>query len=197
MFLPVATDLRLSTLERQSVLCVGPGQSLQRGTRAVEDLRDATVELLNFLKTFLHLQIRDKFSSETAVPHCQGSCDESSVAPRSAGKDHVDHPLLHQVSTCAKRAQSSQSRAILHVALVHQNVCTNAPISVQHVPVTSANNRRHTHTTPTNNASILPTHVHENACLSRDRLCNSLATKKPHERKHTWRSKSVTIVFTT
>ena len=46
-----------------------------------------------------------------------------------------------------------------------------------------------THTTPNNNASILPTHVHENACLSRDRLCNSLATKKPHERKYTWRSK--------
>ena len=46
--------------------------------------------------------------------------------------------------------------------------------------------RRYLHTHHThNNASILPTHVHENACLSRDRLCNSLATKKPHERKHT------------
>ena len=51
--------------------------------------------------------------------------------------------------------------------------------------------RASTHITPTNNASILPTHVHENVSLSRDRLCNSLFNTKPHERNHTHGSQKV------
>ena len=172
VLLPSATDLRLSTLERQGVLCVGSGQYLQRGMRAVEDWRDATVEIVELSQldlTFIHLQMRDKFSSETGCHIAKVRATRAVLLPDLLEKTIFDRPLLRQVSICAKRAQKSQSRAVVHVALVHKMFVRMHPsvsnASPSHLRI--IDDVIYTHITPTNNASILSTHVHENACLLR------------------------------
>ena len=137
---PIATDLRLSTLERQGVLCVGSGQSLQRGIKQLK-LSNSQI-FLTFLNT----------PSDKRLVLFR---DCSATVPR-----FVRRELLHQVSTCAKKSTEFTVVCNCTCCVGHQNVCSNAPICVQRVSVTSASDRlRYLHTHHTHQSRKHSTHA--------------------------------------
>ena len=136
--------MRLSTLE---VLCVGSGQTLQRGTRAVEDLRDAAVELFDFFDFFIviccfanfFLQKRDKLSSETVRHSAKVRATRAVFLPGLLGRTiltilcsimrRLEHRIRSRVQLCMLRRFTRMFVRVLASV-------SNAP------PITLASDRR-------------------------------------------------------